>query len=97
MYARMVIFNLGPGMRTMAQTLTEGANVLYNAQKGFKDMTYFGDEGAGEYGSFSIWESKEDAEAAARAVNPKIEEAMIGVSLGPPRFRLFEVFKPNAP
>ena len=32
MYARMVIFKLGPGMRTVAQTLIEGANVLYNAQ-----------------------------------------------------------------
>ncbi len=96
MYARMVRFTVEPGMRSMAETLIEGANTLYNALKGFKHVTYFGDVAAGEYGAFSLWESKEDAEDAAIALNPKLEEALNGVSKGPPTFQLFEVIEPKA-
>ena len=99
MYARMVRFTVEPGMRSMAETLIEGANTLYNALKGFKHVTYFGDEAVGEYGAFSLWESaaysgqKEDA---AITLNPKLEETLDGVSKGPPIIQLFEFIEPKA-
>ena len=96
MYARMVQFAVESGMRSMAKTLIGGANTLYNNLKGFKHVTYFGDEAVGEYGAFSLWESKEDAEDADIALNPKLEEALDGVSNGPPKSQLFEVIEPKA-
>ncbi len=96
MYARMVRFTVEPGTRSIVETLVEGANTLYNALKGFKHVTYFGDEAAGEYGAFSLWESKEDAEDAAIALNSKLGEALDGVIKGPPTMQLFEVIEPKA-
>jgi len=64
MYARLVIFKLGSGERSTIQALLEEFAPLYRAQTGFKELYVLGDEVSGEYGSFSVWESKDDAEGA---------------------------------
>ena len=64
--------------------------------EGFQKITFFGDEAAGDYGSFSLWESKEDAEAEAEAIRPQLEQAVSGIAKEPPTRRLFEVYEPKA-
>ena len=65
-------------------------------KKGFKRVTFFGDETVGEYGSLSLWESKEDAEAAAAVIGPKLQQAVSGIAKEPPTRRFFEVYEPKA-
>jgi hypothetical protein len=59
-------------------------------------VTYIGDETVGEYGSLSLWESKEEVEAAGEVLGPQIEQALSGIVKGPPTRRLFEVYEPKA-
>jgi len=39
--------------------------------KGFRGVTFVMDDANGDYGSFSLWESREDAEAATAAIAPR--------------------------
>ncbi|MFQ5914063.1 MAG: hypothetical protein ACE5JS_12840 [Nitrospinota bacterium] len=96
MFARLTLFTLGPGTRSTAEKLAGQFDPLFKTQKGFKGITFIGDDAVGEYGGLSLWESKEAAEAAASALNPKLQEALSGIVKGPPTLRLFEVFEPKA-
>jgi hypothetical protein len=66
------------------------------AQKDLKKVVFFGDETEGEYGFWSLWESKEDAEAEAEAIRLQLKEAVSGIAKQPPTRRLFEVYEPKA-
>jgi len=96
MYARLVMFTLGPGMRSTAEKLADQFASAHKTLKGFKSATFIGDDTVGEYGALTLWESKEDAEAAGTALGPKLEQALSGIVKGPPTRRLFEVYEPKA-
>jgi hypothetical protein len=54
---------------------------------------------AAEYGSLSLWETREDAEAADAALMPQLHQALGGAGLqvrGTPIRRIGEVFEPKA-
>jgi heme-degrading monooxygenase HmoA len=84
MYARLVIFEVGPGKRSTIEKLVDEFDPLSRAQKGFRHMFVIGDEATGEYGSFSVWESKEDAKAANAVSAPQLQQAFTGLLQGPP-------------
>ncbi|MFQ5913092.1 MAG: antibiotic biosynthesis monooxygenase family protein [Nitrospinota bacterium] len=96
MYARLTTFIVGPGMRSRMEKVADELAPIFKAQKGFKSITFVADDAVGEYGGFSLWETKEDAEAAAAAINPKVQEAVDGIVKGQPSIRLFEVYEPKA-
>lgn len=96
MYARLIMFTLGPGMRPTSEELADQFASLHKTLKGFRAATYIGDDTVGEYGALSIWESKEDEEAASVALRPKLEQALSGIAKGPPTSRSFEVYEPKS-
>ena len=95
MYARLVIFKVGPGKHSTIKGLVDEFDDLYRAQKGFRHVFILGDEASGEYGSFSVWESKEDAEAANAVIAPRLQQALSGLLQGPPERWGFEVLEPK--
>ena len=96
MYAHLVIFVLGPGMGSTAEKLADQFAPAYRTVKGFKSITFLGDDTTGEYGSLSLWESKEDLEAFRKVAGSQLEKALSGIVKGPPSIRLFEVYEPKA-
>jgi len=96
MYAQLVMLSLGPRTRSTAEKLADQFAPALRALKGFKRVTFLGDETVGEYGSLSLWESKEDAEAAGAVMGPQLEQAVSGIAKGPPTHRFFEVYEPKA-
>ena len=96
MYARVTMFRADPTARPKLEQLTEQLLPLFRAQQGFKSMYFLAEDGMGEYAGFSLWESREDAEAAAEAVNPTVQQGLADIALGAPTRRLFEVYEPGA-
>ena len=96
MYARLVIFKVGPGNRSTIEKLVEEFDHLYQAQKGFKHVFIIGEDATGEYGSFSVWESEKDAEAANAVIAPRLQQALTGLLQGPPDRWFFEVLEPKS-
>ena len=95
MYAQLVMLKLGPGMRSTAEEMADQFAVAFKEFKGFKSVIFLGDETAGEYGSLTIWETKEDAEAASTVMRPKLEQAVSGIAKAPPTRQFFEVYEPK--
>jgi len=50
---------------------------------------------SGEYGSFSVWNSKDDAEAANAVIAPQLQQRLAGRLQGAPIRWFFEVVEPT--
>jgi heme-degrading monooxygenase HmoA len=100
MYIRLNMFSVGSGKRSEVEKLADRFTPIFKAQRGFKSVTFFeADAAAGEYGSFSLWETREDAEAADAALLPQLQQAVGGAGLqmrGTPIRRIGEVYEPKA-
>ena len=95
MYATMTLFTAKPGMREKMEKLVDEMTPGIRGLKGFKSHTFFVDLEVDEYGGFSLWESKEDAEAALAVTGPRLQEALSDIVKGPPTRRVFEVYEPK--
>ena len=98
MYAELVMINLGPGMRSLAEKVADQLAPIYRTMKGFKGVVFIGDIEPGEYGSLSLWDSKDDAEALSGTVKRQLERIIGHVpKQGPGTRRIFEVYEVYQP
>ena len=96
MYGRLTLITASPGDRSKMEALADTAASRYRQLKGFKGVTFFTDEQEGVYGSLTVWESREDAEAAAAVAGPALREDLAGVALhGQPQIRTVEIYEPR--
>ena len=96
MYAQLVMLRLGPRARSTGEKLADQFAPAIRTLKGFKGVTFFGDEIVGEYGSLSLWESWEDVKAASAVLGPKLEQAVSSIAKAPLTRRFFEVYESKA-
>ena len=95
MYVRLVMFTLGPGERSTAEKLADELVPAIKAQKGCNTCKFITDDEVGEYGIVVLWDSKEDAEAAAGVIGPRLQTALADIVKGPPSIRLYQVYEPK--
>ena len=93
MYVLFTMFTLGPETQEIAGKLGEKFSSILTGLKGFKRLTMFRDDETGENGGLSLWESKEDAEAALATTGSELKEALSGVVKGQPKRGVYEVWK----
>lgn len=91
MFARLVRFSFVPGQRAAAQALADELAPLVAEQPGCEGVTFFGDDGDGQWGIFALWDSQAHADAAAQVVRPHLNHHLAGQAQSPPETRLFEV------
>ncbi len=94
MYARLNIMNMGPGQREFAEGVADKVAPAMRALKGFRSVTFIGDFETGEIGGLSVWETKEDADAAGEAL-AWLQELVGDKLKGPPDIKVFEVYEPK--
>lgn len=82
---------LAPESRGRVEELAQDLRPLIEARSGCSSVTFFGDDAAGEWGMFVLWESQEAADAAAAVMRPKLDADLRGHLQAPPDTRLFEV------
>jgi hypothetical protein len=61
--------------------------------KGCQSVTFFGDDSAGEYGLTILWNSIEDADAAATVIGPRLQRHLAGNVQDPPSIQLYQVIE----
>ena len=96
MYVRLVRFTFGPGKHDAAQNLAADLVPAISARPGCKGATCFGDSSSGEYGLYVLWDSKDDADAAAAVISPRLQQHLAGNVQSPADIRLFEVLNASA-
>ena len=95
MYVRLVRFTLGEGARSTAEKLADEFIPAIKAHTGCSECVFITDDDAGEYGIVVHWDSKENADAAAAAIGPRLSKALSEVTEEPASMRLFEVYEPK--
>ncbi|MFC1947948.1 antibiotic biosynthesis monooxygenase family protein [Chloroflexota bacterium] len=95
MYAQLVMFPLGQGMRSEAEQIADKFYALHKDIKGFRSATFLGDDANGNYGSLTTWETPEELQAAGDILRPKLQEALSGIAKGAPTVQIFEVYEPK--
>lgn len=96
MIARHVSIFVEPGARDTATRIGDEANALYRKCKGFVDVHFlFIDEARGEYGSFSVWKNREDAEAAAATHREMLARDHPNDLVAPAKVQTFEIYEPK--
>ena len=96
MYGRLNLMQGRPEDRAKMEAIADRFAPLFRQQRGFRDVTFFIDEQAGLYGTFSRWDAREDAEAAGAALRAELQRALADVDLqGPPQIRTVEIYEPK--
>ena len=91
MYARLSVISMGVGTRPRVEELADRLAPRFRSLQGFRGVTFLMDDSTGDYGSFSLWDTREDAEAASAAINPHVARIFKGM-LTP---WIFEVYEPR--
>ena len=95
MHARLVTLKLKPGSMSTAKQLADQAVSVIRGLKGFKNVTFFGNDETGEYGSLSLWETEQDAEAVSKATELQIRDVIGDLLTERPMVRICEVYGPK--
>ena len=95
MYARLVILQARPTRAVDDPGAGRSVRSSLRAQPGFNELYVLGNQVSGEYGSFSVWESKDDAEAADAMIAPQLQQALAGRLQGAPTRWFFDVVEPT--
>lgn len=95
MYLRLVRITLEPGSGEAAHNLADEFVPAIKAQNGCNKCVFFADDSTGDYGIMVLWETKEDADAAAPVIGPRLAQAISEVANEPANIKLFEIYQPR--
>jgi heme-degrading monooxygenase HmoA len=93
MHARLTTFSLRPGTRAEAEQIADRLSRLLCDQPGHRHTTFYFTEGGDQLGSFSVWDSRERAEAVTESVRAAAQEALGDVLEGTWTTQILEVFR----
>ena len=92
MFSRIVSMQVKPNSNREFTELFEKRLIpTLRQQQGFKDEMLFQDPGGPEVVAISLWESKENAEAYARATYPELLKTLAKVIEGAPKVKTYQV------
>lgn len=95
MYARFFTFKAGPDRRPEVEALADQVFEFVKSQQGFISIHFVINEGQNEFGSFSLWESKDNAVAAGESIRSEIGGTLQNLVSEGPRIEVYEVYKPG--
>ena len=91
MYARLLKFNTDPSRRSEVEAVADRAFAIAKQQQGFISIHFIISPDESEYGSFSLWESMDDAETGGGAIRAQLEEALQDLATAPPTIDVYEI------
>ena len=95
MYARYLKFKADPSKRSEVEALADRAFAIAKQQQGFISIHFIISSDESEYGSFSLWESKNDAETGGTAIRSETATTLGELASTPPTIDVYEVYKPG--
>ncbi len=96
MYARHLSFHSTPENRPEIEALADRAFSLMKSLDGFVTAHFLISDDETTYGSFSLWETKEDADAAASQLREATMPVVEKLATGAPTAAHYEVYKPRS-
>ena len=94
MHARWVQCSLPLTGRTTMESVAAEIARVYPDQPGFRSLSFLFNDRLGEYITFSLWDSREEAEAVGQLGLPERHPYLLPALQGPPLVRTYELYKP---
>ena len=94
MFARLVYSILGRGCGRRPTNWRADLAPQIRGLRDCKSVIVFGDDLDGQYGLFVLWDTQEDADAAASVIAPQLQAHLAGKVTEEPTRRLFTVIEP---
>ncbi len=95
MYVRFLKFNTNPRRRSEVEAVSDRAFAIARQQQGFISIHFVISSDESEYGSFSLWEQKDDAETGGGAIRSQLEATLQDLATAPPTIDVYEIYKPG--
>lgn len=95
MYACLLKVVLGPDTRDTAEGLADFFDPLLSSLPGFQSNVFIANYEDGEYGSFSVWDTREHVKDALRITYPLVQKMLASVYQWAPSYEMFEVYEPK--
>ena len=95
MYARLVTFKASADQRSKVEALASHVFGFMKLLQGFISVHFIISADERHYGSFSLWESKNDAVSAGESIRSEISGKIQNLSPEPPKVEIYEVYKPG--
>lgn len=95
MYARLVILKSSPENRSAIESMADELAGFTAGLEGYIQVTYLVNDDDTSYASLSVWQTREQAEAAGAAVMAQFGEQMASFSTVPPVIEVYEVYDPS--
>lgn len=95
MYARFLTFNSTPDKRKAIEVMTDKVYAAARTLPGFVSATYVATDDSTEYCSISVWETKEQAEEAAKELGREFGMMLGDLSDTNVRLKLMKVYEPR--
>lgn len=96
MFARLVTFSLEPGNGSATERLANEQGPIIRRLPGFESLAFLHDDAANRYGSFSVWQSRKDAEAVSGVAALQVKDALKSSMKGRPSVTIYEIYAPQA-
>jgi heme-degrading monooxygenase HmoA len=96
MFARLVTFSLEPGNGPTTIRLANEHDPIIRRLPGFESLAWLHDDTTGRYGSFSVWQTRKDAEAVSGVAALQVKDALKGSMKGRPSVAIYEIYAAQA-
>ena len=95
MYARYFTFKSTPENRSAIEKMADDIYDHTKSLAGFVSATYLISEDQTHYGSFTVWQSREQAEAAAESIRELVMPTIQKLATAAPEVAIMEVYEPK--
>jgi heme-degrading monooxygenase HmoA len=95
-FARLVTFSLEPGNGPTTERLANEQGPIIRRLPGFESLAFLHDDAANRYGSFSVWQTRKNAEAVSGVATLQIKDALKSSMKGRPSVTIYEIYPPRA-
>lgn len=95
MYARFLKFSTDPSKRSEVEAVADKAFAIAKQQQGFISIHFVISSDEITYGSFSLWETKYDADTGGASIRSQLSATLQEIATAPPSTDTYEVYKPS--
>ena len=95
MFAVLTTVRLRPGVRHIQEQRANRSVLTYRGRDGFQDVLLLIDDTAHEYGSFSVWTTREQAEATGADTRARMATGSAEYLQAEPTTRIWEIYEPQ--
>ena len=96
MFARHLSVKSTPENRSSVEAIADEVFGHLKTLDGFVSVHFMVSQDGTEYGSLSLWETREQAESGGAQIQSRVKDKIAAIATEPPVINTYEVYKPKS-